>query len=755
MSLRHQLNSINNFDRLWTSLRKINVINFLCTTIIVMAAISSLYSYILLEHTPYNLLSPETFSNIFISNIIFVSLLIIILAIKTIRIWRNKRISTRHTSLQKRSLNFLLLLSILPTMFIATFAVLTINNGLNELFDQHVSQIILDTKEISKISTQYQESIIRKDLISIEKEIVKSFPALLPNQKNINLFLTQKSKEYNALFLVLLDSNGKIIQQADTKLKTPNQHFFQKLIARELKQTDISTFHLNNQIQGIIKLKNNNNRWLYISSPIPTSILPYINQQEAYNSNYYRFKLHSFKIQMQFGLFYLSICIIVLVFTVFFTLWFSNKFFSSVQKIITAAKRMSKGLLETKVIINKKEMHNDLRLLGVAFNTMGKKLLQQRNELIATHQETRKQHLFNQRILDNIYSGVISIDKNRLITQVNKTTTMLMGEPQHNIIGEKFSTHYPILNSLLDNININGTYDTEIEIQNDKKQKHTISLHIRPGFELSGNKDGYIITFEDVTDLIIAQRATVWKDVAQRIAHEIKNPLTPIQLSVDRIKSKYKKEIKTDIKTFDKCTNTIIRQVENIRHMVDEFSSFARMPKAIFKKVSLEDIISQSIFLQRIANKNIEYLFNTDQQGSKKLYTYADERLLGQAITNILKNAAESIQSLENKLQENKIIISLIYKPNETIITITDTGVGWKISNKGLFIEPYMTTRTQGTGLGLAIVKKIINEHAGKIILDDAPWKEKGKSGSQVTLILPKYQEETTVGALTTVKEVK
>ena len=277
----------------------------------------------------------------------------------------------------------------------------------------------------------------------------------------------------------------------------------------------------------------------------------------------------------------------------------------------------------------------------------------------------------------------------------------------------------------------------EIELKDDDGNRRVLLVRVAKG--RAGNEKNYVITFEDVTNLISAQRTAAWADIARRIAHEIKNPLTPIQLSAERLKSKYEDEVSSDPEIFKQCTETIIRQVGDIGRMVDEFSSFARMPSVVFKNFDIRDAVNQTVFLQRVAHPEIEYIFECEENGEMPIN--ADSRLISQALTNILKNSAESIYRNQERV-ESKILVTLRQEEEVISIDVADTGIGLPDINREALLEPYITTRDQGTGLGLAIVKKVMTDHGGEITLGDAPWVRDGRSGAQITLSFPSIKRE-------------
>ena len=401
-------------------------------------------------------------------------------------------------------------------------------------------------------------------------------------------------------------------------------------------------------------------------------------------------------------------------------------------KLIEAADNVGKGDLSTRVDFDEGKNKDEVGRLSHSFNLMTEQLSNQQFGLIEANRQLDERRRFTEVVLSGVSAGVIGLDKNGLIHLSNRSASELLAINLDQHIDEPISTCLPEMDSLLNEVisNTNQIVDGEIKLSRDDWVK-TLVVSIAAE-KINEELIGFVVTFDDVSELLSAQRKAAWADVAQRVAHEIKNPLTPIQLSAERLKRKYKAEIKSDQKTFLLCTETIIRQVKDIKRMVDEFSSFSRMPEPDFKEVNLTELCTQSIFMERNRFPDIDYIINTKEP---KIEISGDRQQISQLLTNVMKNAAESIicKPKKNRGFKGKIQMDLINKSDQIIINILDNGEGFSKNLIDRIPEPYMTTRENGTGLGLAIASKILEDHNGAMFLSN-----KKTGGANVALVFNK-----------------
>lgn len=414
-----------------------------------------------------------------------------------------------------------------------------------------------------------------------------------------------------------------------------------------------------------------------------------------------------------FFLIYGEVAALILIGAIWLGLSAANRVASPISRLVGAAERVRQGDLEARVQHGRED--DEIAALGRAFNRMTRQLGAQRRELIESHAQSEQRRAFIEAVLAGVSAGVIGVDGDNRITLINRSAVAMMGAPSEDLIGRDADEAAPELTELLEEARRRPGLVAEAQIDWSGADGQVRYLNARAAMD---EEAGLVVTFDDVTRLVAAQRNAAWRDVARRIAHEIKNPLTPIQLSAERLKRKYRKDIAEDVETFDRCTDTIVRQVSDIGRMVDEFSSFARMPQPKVEPVELGELAQASVFAQRVANPRIRFSYDRPVEAIRAL---CDARLSGQALTNILKNAGESVTTRMDRDGEGgpdgQIRVEVREEVGFAVIEVSDNGLGWPVADRERLTEPYMTTREKGTGLGLAIVKRVMEDHKGRLEL--------------------------------------
>jgi two-component system nitrogen regulation sensor histidine kinase NtrY len=425
------------------------------------------------------------------------------------------------------------------------------------------------------------------------------------------------------------------------------------------------------------------------------------------------------------------VALLLLLGAVWVGLNFANAIVDPLGAVIQVAEQVRSGNLNSRV--NTITSNDEIARLGSSFNNMLDEVAKNRQELVEANKQLDKRREFTEAVLAGVSSGVIGIDKNKVITLPNLSALALLGLTRQQILGKKLVDVMPEFANLLNNVEKPGRRNREQNVEIIRGDR-TINLLARITAETVAKRVvGYVVTFEDVSDLLDAQRKAAWSDIARRIAHEIKNPLTPIQLAAERLGAKYTPDNNKDKAAFSNYVDTIIRQVDDIGRLVNEFSSFARMPAPVLSNHDLKKILKSQITLFSADDRKVNFSHNITS--SKKLMMSCDDGLIRQALTNIFQNAVDVMR--ENDVKKPRINIDVSNDDERIIIRITDDGPGFPEDNIDQLTDPYFTMREEGTGLGLAIVRKIIEDHSGQLILGSA-GQDSDLGGAQITFIFPR-----------------
>ncbi len=437
-----------------------------------------------------------------------------------------------------------------------------------------------------------------------------------------------------------------------------------------------------------------------------------------------------------FTVMYVLLALTLLTSAIWTGLVFANRLVTPIRKLIGAAQEVSQGNLN--VQLETGSARDDIGRLGATFKQMTVDLKTQHDDIMSANEKLDERRRFIETVLSGVTAGVIGLDPTGCVTLINRSARELLGLPDDKLIGKPLKSAVPEFGEIIDKSRRQGRKPVQSQVTLVRESGER-NFAVQVTREQEDHADyGVVLTFDDITELTVAQRTSAWADVARRIAHEIKNPLTPIQLSAERIRRKYADHITTDREIFDRCTETIIRHVGDIGRMVDEFSSFARMPQAVFEEQDIRHIVREAVILFEMSRPEIEFKIDFLNEPLEAL---CDRRLLTQAITNLVKNASEAVDAYQlsngEAVEKGKVLVRLRPLDQRFVIDVIDNGVGLPKENRHRLVEPYVTTRQKGTGLGLAIVQRITEQHGGTLELADAPRDEGYTHGAWVRMALP------------------
>ncbi|MEP3275398.1 MAG: PAS domain-containing sensor histidine kinase [Stappiaceae bacterium] len=655
--------------------------------------------------------------------------------IRTILIARRRgRAAAR---LHVRIVTLFSIIAAIPAILIAVVASITLDQGLDRWFEQRTRQIVDNALTVAQAYVQEHGHVLRADLMAMAADVDRAKPVYNFEPSRFDKFFETQASLRSVPAAFLLKRDGTVLMRTilpgQRKFPLPPEKAYEEA---DKEQPVIIAPGISNMVGGLMKLQAYDDMYLFVVRAMDPRVIEYLRIAQNSAADFNSLEGTRFGVQVAFALVYIGVSLVLLLSSTWLGFGFANRLVAPIRRLIGAAGQVSRGNLYVQVPTDRR--YGDLADLGSTFNTMTSELRGQRNALLAANDQIDRRRRFTEAVLAGVTSGVIGIDENGVITLLNRSALTLLDAQEAPLIGERIDVVIPELASFIEDslsLDIAGSRQTQITMVRGGLER---IVNIRLTTEDTEVREhGFVITLDDITDLVAAQRNTAWADVARRIAHEIKNPLTPIQLSAERIRRRYGKQIKDDdTKVFDQCVDTIVRQVGDIGRMVDEFSSFARMPEATKAEKDLAEIIREGAFMQSVANPEIEYDTNLPDAPAT---AWLDHRLVGQAITNVIKNASESVSAVTGRDNwSGKIRIDLREENEGYVIDIIDNGLGLPAENRQRLLEPYMTTREKGTGLGLAIVRKIMEEHGGGIELLDAPEVADGGQGALIRLRLAK-----------------
>ena len=656
---------------------------------------------------------------VFTINGILILLLIGIVAWQARKLMRERRAGAAAAGLHTRVVGFFSLIAVLPAILVAVVATVTLERGLDPWFTSSIRNLMSNTVAIARSYRETQCRTLARETQLMAADLNRAKVLYDADRNVFREFLRTRAIFLGFPLTMILEPDGTVVEKIEVRalegVQQPSPTDLQEASTEEA----LCLFHRSgNLFRAMLKLEAHQGRVLYVAREVDPRAVEFPAVAEAGYAAYLAIEQRKSGTQVAFASMFTLIALIVLLSAIWFGLNFSNRLVAPIRRLIHATDQVATGNFYVQVPVRRGE--GDLAHLGETFNKMTSELRRQHDGLTAASDLIDRRRRFTEAVLSGVSAGVIGVNGEETVTILNPSAELLLGQSRQELMGRRITALLPEVAPLIEEARQTRQRLVQRQIQIVRSGKER-TLNVRVASEQAHAEDrDLVITLDDITDLVTAQRTSAWADVARRIAHEIKNPLTPIQLSAERIRRKYGKVITTDREVFDQCTATIVRQVDDIKRMVDEFSSFARMPKPTIGEDDLVETIRQVVFMMRIAHPEIQF---TDKLPAEPVVIPFDRRLVSQAVTNIVKNATEAVAAVpESERGQGWIRIALNdVGPDLLQIEITDNGKGFPVEGRQRLLEPYMTTRDGGTGLGLPIVSKILEEHGGGIELLDNP----------------------------------
>ena len=719
----------------------------------------------LLVFADYTPIAPtnDVVIGLFVGNLAIILILLGLILSEVVRLVAARRKQTAGARLHIRIVTLFSMIAATPAILIAIVGSITLERSLNPAFMQDVRGFVYNTAEAARLFRESQCRSLLQETRLAAFDVSRALPIYTTNKQIFEEFFNSRARYLNFSVAALMKPDGTVTDRFDLPAEKPTVQTAEgegaaaaPTAPSALAPPDASDFEdarkneplclILGEGRTFVALRQvpmTQDTFLYAARPIDPFALEFPAQAAGLIGLYETYEQHRRNIQVAFAAMYVMIALIMVLSATWLGLSFATRLVTPIRRLISATDQVSTGNLYVQVPVNKDE--GDLAHLGETFNKMTSELRLQQNRLIAASALIDERRVFTEAVLSGVPAGVIGIDSKGCITVVNASASKLLDgsgeQAAEQRIGESFEDVIPELAPVIADAREGRSRMTQSQITLNRHGRERI-YNIRVTSEaLTAGAQNFVVTLDDITELVSAQRTSAWADVARRIAHEIKNPLTPIQLSAERLKRKYGRVITQDRDIFDQCTDTIVRQVEDIKRMVDEFSSFARMPKARLQEDDLSACIRQVLFLMRVGHPDIAI---EEHMPPQTVVARFDRRLLSQALTNIVKNATEGIAAAQERGEAPRIDVSLNIDATEIVsIDVLDNGKGFPTESRQKLLEPYVTTRTEGTGLGLPIVAKILEDHGGGIELLDAPEGQ----GARVRLWFPFHNIDSSPNA--------
>jgi two-component system nitrogen regulation sensor histidine kinase NtrY len=697
-------------------------------------------SFVIMSNGAPLAIRPNLVTALVVSNLSVLLLLVASLAGRLTRVWVERRRGSAGSRLHVRLVLLFSVVAVFPTILVAVFAIAWFSLGIQSWFNDRIRTALEEGLQASQGYLAEHRDTIKTDALIMKAELESAGRAFFgTNPDAFNEVLSSQ------VFLRGLDE--AVIFQPDTREVVAKAGLMADagpgtispgaIEAARTGEVPVLSNGTDTEVRALVELNSAPALMMMIERPVDPHILAHMHLTEDAVAQYQRLDQNRAGLQVTFALIFALVALLVLAAAISIGLVVANQIARPVGWLMLAAERVRGGDLGVRV----PEIGSEDELAGLsrAFNRMTNQLSAQRAELMDAYSQIDERRRFTETVLSGVSAGVIGLDAQGRIELPNRAASELLGIDLLGVIGQSLCEKVPEMRPLLTECMAASDRPFTGEIQtSNARSRRTLLVRIAPETR-TGRASGFVVTFDDITELQAAQRKAAWADVARRIAHEIKNPLTPIQLSAERLKRRFTREITSDPETFSQLADTIVRHVGDIGRMVDEFSAFARMPQPVIKQEDIGRVAREALVLQRNAHPDIVWTTDIPDRGP---VAPCDRRLLGQALTNLLMNAADAVAMRPQPHAGPGHITVAVSRSDEAVrIAITDDGVGLPQADRSRLTEPYVTHKPKGTGLGLAIVKKIMEDHGGLVTLDDRPGTGgaggTATTGAVATLILP------------------
>lgn len=657
-----------------------------------------------------------------------IALIIGIIASRIYRLWVTMRAGVGSSNLQKRIVVMFSLVTIIPAIVVSIFSALFFNIGIQSWFNERVQRVVAESSAVAEAYLSEHKDNIRADAIAMAGDLAHLAEIAVSDPKEFN-----RNVQTQAILRLLTEAvviqHNNIIAQGRLSFALAFETIPQDILERAAKGEVVILPTENDKVRALIKIPELDSGYLLVGRLVDSKVVAHMQNADGAVQEYEKLKDQLDGLQLTFSMVFLSLALLLLTASVWYGMVFASRLTRPIRSLVRVAERVRGGDFSAR--IENAISDDEFGTLSRTFNRMTEQLEAQRSGLIEANRRLDERRRFTETVLSGVSAGVIALDSNKRVTLYNRSSTLILSRIDMQIIDGEY------IDSSLPDIHIRELLARAEQFPDEiaegtltissKDSVKSITLHVRVTVELLEYKiEGFIVTFDDITPLMAAQRNAAWADVARRVAHEIKNPLTPIQLSAERIRKKYIPAIAEDAESFTRYIDTISKHVSDIGKMVDEFVSFARNPSRKLAEEDINILVRNSVFSAQVAYPDCEFTLTLPEV---PVHLKCDERQITQVMTNLLKNAYEAILECGQREVRAKVQVAVIADEQSLKIIVEDNGIGLKDMEAGKIFEPYVTTRKAGTGLGLSIVKKIVEDHGGQIKIEN-----RNSGGAKVTV---------------------
>ncbi len=687
--------------------------------------VSLAITYSIIDNAPTNFeMKPKRMMTLLSVNVGLFAFIIAIISMRIYWLWRTIRAGSSGSNLQKRIVLMFSLVTISPAIIVSIFSALFFNIGIQTWFNERVQRTVEESRAVAEAYLAEHKENIRADAIAMAGDLGQVADLVISNPAEFNKAVVTQSALRVLTEAVVIQRN-RIVAQGRLSFSLAFETIPQDVLDRAASGEVVIMTTDDDKVRALIKIPSIVDGYLMVGRLIDSKVIGHMQSAQGAVGEYENLKNQLDRLQITFSVVFIALALLLLISSVWYGMVFASRLTRPIRYLVQASERVRGGDFSAR--IEDASSKDEFGTLSRSFNRMTEQLEAQRSELMYANRRLDERRRFTETVLSGVSAGVIALNRDKNLTLYNRSSSAILERVSKTLVEGEHITHFlPDITELLHKAEAMPADIAEGTVTLGNNEK-TITLHVRVTVEHLGNEiEGFIVTFDDITQLVVAQRSAAWADVARRVAHEIKNPLTPIQLSAERIKRKYLKFITEDEENFIRYTDTITKHVADIGKMVDEFVSFAKMPATRFMDEDIVILVRKAVFSAQIACPNYEFQLSLPE---KPVFLNCDERQITQVMTNLLKNSAEAIDECGDRDEKGCIKVSVSQDEQHLYIVVEDNGIGFKTSEINKMLEPYVTTRSKGTGLGLSIVKKIVEDHNGLINIENSK-----NGGAKVTL---------------------